>query len=141
MQRIVRLLSSVTGFQIMYYTWFFMSGIYGVFIANGQPPVTLEKVPHISVQLWYWLNIFGPVLGTTGIWLERTRFNYAGLWVEVAGNLFFAWSLLCYILATIQVESWGHGMYGGWIGGASLTSTLCLVIRDGLRIQLRRSAE
>lgn len=140
-QRLVRLLGSVTGFQIMYYAWFFASGLYGIFIAAGQPPVTLEgTMAHVSIRVWYLWNIFGPALSTAGMWLERTKFNKAGLWIQISGNVLFAFSLLAYITATFQVESWGRGMYGAFpLGTASLTSTACLILRDGLRIFLRRS--
>lgn len=140
-QRLVKLLGSVTGFQIMYYAWFFTSGLYGIFVAEGQPPVTLEgTMALVSVHLWYLLNIFGPALGTAGIGLERTKFNKAGLWIQIAGNVMFAGSLLAYIVATFQVESFGRGMYGAYpLGTSALTSTACLILRDGLRIMLRRS--
>lgn len=143
LQRIVRLLGNVLGFQLTYYAWFFACGIYGVFVAGSQPPVTLEgSMAVVSIHLWYWMNIAGPALGMAGIWLERTQFNKAGLWIEIGGNVMFAGALLAYIAATIQIEPWGRGMYGAFpLGASSLTSTLCLVIRDGLRIWLRRSAE
>lgn len=123
----------------MYYAWFFLSGIYNFFIAHGDPPVTLSAVPHLSVQLWNWLNIIGPIFGTAGICLERTRFNFPALFVGIAGNLFFAWSLVAYLFATLQAEPWGHGMYGSFLGAASLSSTSCLILRDGLRVQIRRT--
>lgn len=140
-QRLVILLGSVTGFQIMYYAWFFASGLYGIFVAAGQPPVTLEgTMAHVSIHLWYLLNIFGPALGAGGIALERTKFNYASLWIQIGGNVMFAGSLLAYMVATFQVESWGRGMYGAFpLGTASITSTTCLILRDSLRILLRRS--
>lgn len=125
----------------MYYAWFFLSGVYNFFIAHGDPPVTLSHVPNSNVEMWNWLNIIGPLFGTTGIYLERTRFNFPGLFIGIAGNLFFGWSLIFYELATLEAEPWGHGMYGSFLGGAALCSTSSLILRDGLRIQLRRSAE
>jgi hypothetical protein len=143
MQWLVRKLADVTGFQIMYYAWFFAAGFYGLAIADSQPPLTLMgTMPHLSVQAWYWFNIIGPAAGATGIWMERTKYNYEGLCIEVFGNVLFAGSLLAYILATLQVESWGRGMYGAVpLAASSLTSTSCLVLRDTLRILLRRRDE
>jgi hypothetical protein len=129
---------SVNSFQAMYYAIFCMAGLYGVFIANGSPPLTLVGVmSHISIQLWYWLNIIGPAMGLLGMAVKRTQFSYPGVWAMAGGNIMFGMSLLAYMIATFQVESWGRGMYGAFpLATASFVSTFFLVIRDVRRIIL-----
>jgi hypothetical protein len=129
---------SVIPFQLMYYFIFFTAGVYGVFIAGGSPPLTLVgAMSHISIQLWYWMNIIGPGMGFLGLAVRRTRFSYAGVWVMAGGNFMFGMSLIAYMIATFQMESWGRGMYGAFpLATSSFASTFFLVIRDLRRIIL-----
>jgi hypothetical protein len=120
-------------FQILYYVVFCIAGIYGVFIAKGAAPLTLEGFfSHVSVGLWYWLNIIGPAMGLLGTALERSRLeDSSALGFEISGNVMFGLSLMAYMVATFQVESWGRGMYGAFpLATVSFASTALLVVRD-----------
>jgi hypothetical protein len=127
---------SVTSFQMLYYVIFCAAGIYGVFIAGGSAPLTLQdSMPHFNILLWYWLNVAGPAMAFVGISIKHTKFSYPGLWLQLGGNGMFALALLAYMHATFGVESWGRGMYGAFpLATSSFASTSLLLIRDVRRI-------
>jgi hypothetical protein len=121
----------VVWFQMLYYFIFCTAGVYGIFVAGSEPPLTLGSLPILSVHTWYWMNIIGPAMGLAGIAVERNGREFPGVWMQIGGNVMFGWALMTYMTTTFGVESWGRGMYGAYpLATASFASTTFLVIRD-----------
>lgn len=117
-------------FKGLYYTGFLLSGIYNLFIADT-PPLSLHgAMGPVSLQLWYWLNMIGSACCLVGKSVERTTFAYAGLWLQLTGNLTLSGVLLAYVAGTLHVESWGRGGYGAFLGAVVFFSTAIITVRD-----------
>lgn len=113
---------------------FILAGIYGIVVADFKPPITLHgPMTHASVDIWYWLNILGPVVSLTGKSL-RGNFIYTGMWLQLSGDITITLALLAYVAGTVQVESWGKGAYGAFLGAAFCISASMLVTRDVRRL-------
>lgn len=127
---------NVGPFQMLYYAVFFTGGVYGLFIAGGEPPVTLRaSMPHINVLLFYWINVLGPAMGFVGKAIESTKRDYTGILLRLGGNSMFCLGLLSYMNDTFLIESWGRGMYGAFpLATSSFLSTAFLVLRDLRRL-------
>lgn len=143
-QRIRRLLDrfwvaidaeGVALFQYVFGAVFILAGLYGLFIAGHKPPLTLRgSMAGVDVTIWYWLNIIGPVCSLTGKSLKK-QLTYAGMWMQLTGDLTLTMSLLAYIVATVQVETWGEGAYGAFLGTALCISAGITVTRDVRRLR------
>jgi hypothetical protein len=125
---------SVSLFQWVYYVVFLLSGVYNLFIADTAPLTLYSTMGPVSLRLWYWLNIFGSALPLIGKAVRRTNLAYVGMWLQLFGNLTMYLVLLAYVVATMQVESWGRGGYGAFLGVAVLLAVTLIVIRDIRRL-------
>lgn len=122
-------------FQYVFGAVFILAGLYGLFIAGHKPPLTLRgSMAGVDVTIWYWLNIIGPLCSLTGKTLKG-QLTYAGMWMQLTGDLTLTMSLLAYIVATVQVESWGKGAYGAFLGTALGISAVITVTRDVRRLR------
>jgi hypothetical protein len=114
---------------------FILAGAYGIVVADLQPPLTLKgPMSTMSVDIWYWLNILGPLVSLTGKSL-RGNFIYTGMWLQLSGDITVTLALLAYVAGTVQVESWGKGAYGAFLGTAFCISAGLLVTRDLRRLR------
>lgn len=121
-------------FQYVFGVIFVAAGLYGVFVANLQPPLSLRgSVGHLDIRIWYWLNVAGPVISLLGKSMAG-RLTYAGMWLQLGGNLIITLALLAYISGTVQVESWGKGGYGAFLGAALFSCAVLTVTRDVRRL-------
>lgn len=126
---------SVVLFQYVFGTVFIFAGLYGIFIAHREPPLTLRgSMGAVDVRIWYWLNVAGPTLSLAGKCL-RGRLIYAGMWMQLTGDLVLSLALLAYIAGTVEVESWGRGGYGAFLGTAMCISAVITVTRDVRRLR------
>jgi hypothetical protein len=125
---------SVVLFQYIFGTIFMLAGVYGIFIANAEPPLTLRgSMGHMDVRIWYWLNVTGPGCSLIGKCM-RGRLTYAGMWMQLTGDAVISLALLAYISGTVEVESWGHGAYGAFLGAALCLCAGVTVTRDVRRL-------
>lgn len=121
-------------FQYVFGVIFIAAGLYGIFVAKQQPPLSLRgSVGHLDIRIWYWLNVAGPVLSLVGKTLAG-RLIYAGMWLQLGGNLTITLVLMAYISGTVQIESWGKGGYGAFLGAALFASAVLTVTRDVRRL-------
>lgn len=122
-------------FQYVFGAVFMLAGIYGILVAGNKPPLTLRgSMAGFDVTIWYWLNIIGPLCSLTGKALKG-QLTYAGMWMQFTGDLTLTISLLAYIAATVQVETWGEGAYGAFLGAALCISAAITVTRDVRRLR------
>lgn len=122
-------------FQYVFGAIFLLAGLYGLFIAGHKPPLTLRgSMVGVDVTIWYWLNIMGPLCSLTGKSLKG-QLTYAGMWMQLTGDLTLTMSLLAYIAATVQIETWGEGAYGAFLGAALCISAAITVTRDIRRLR------
>lgn len=126
---------AVVLFQFVFGVIFILAGLYGVYIADLKPPLSLRgSVSHMDIRIWYWLNVIGPLVCLIGKALHG-QLTYAGMWLQLAGDLVITLMLLAYITGTVQVESWGNGGYGAFLGAALFTSALLTLTRDVRRLR------
>ncbi|OBG71320.1 MULTISPECIES: hypothetical protein [unclassified Mycobacterium] len=127
-------------FQWLFYVLFIMVGVYGLVIANSQPPLSVKyagPMAAMNITLWYWLHIAGPGTCLIGKLLTRTKSAYAGMWLQLGGDLGLALALAAYNTATYHSESWGRGMYGAFpLGTATFLSVVILTVRDVRRMRV-----
>lgn len=122
-------------FQYVFGAIFLLAGLYGIFIAGHKPPLTLRgSMGGVDVTIWYWLNVIGPLCSLTGKSMKG-QLTYAGMWMQLTGDLTLAMSLLSYIVATVEVEKWGEGAYGAFLGAALCLSAAITVTRDIRRLR------
>lgn len=125
---------SVVLFQFVFGVGFVLAGLYGIFIANAEPPLTLQgSMGRMDVGLWYWLNVAGPVCSLIGKCLKGDL-TYAGMWMQLTGDVTLAIALLAYIAGTVEVESWGKGAYGAFLAAVLCVSAALTVTRDVRRL-------
>lgn len=122
-------------FQWLFYILFIILGVYGLWIADSQPPITLRFAP-MNITLWYWLHIVGPGSCLLGKLLRTSRLGYAGMWLQLGGDIGLAFALAAYNTGTFHAESWGRGMYGAFpLGTATFLSVCLLTVRDVRRMR------
>lgn len=127
---------SVVLFQFVFGACFILAGVYGIFIANGDPPLTLrDSMGGMDVRVWYWLNLLGPLGSLLGKCMKGSL-TYAGMWMQLTFDLVLSLALLAYIAGTVQTESWGHGAYGAFLGAALCISAVITVTRDVRRLRV-----
>lgn len=124
----------VTVFQYVFGVIFVAAGVYGIFVAKQQPPLSLRgSMSHMDLRMFYWLNIVGPFLALIGKTTKGTL-TYAGMWLQLAGDITITIALLAFITGTVQVESWGKGAYGAFLGAAMFACAVITVTRDVRRL-------
>jgi hypothetical protein len=117
-------------FQFIFGTMFILAGINGIFAAHAEPPMTLHgSMDALDVRIWYWLLIVGPLSSLTGKCM-RGSLTYAGTWMELTGDVTISLALLAYITGTVQVESWGKGGFGAFLGAGFCIAAAVTVTRD-----------
>lgn len=125
---------SVVLFQYVFGVVFILAGLYGIFVADHEPPLTLRgSMGDFDVRIWYWLNIVGPLVCLIGKSMTGDL-TYAGMWMQLTGDLTLTLALLAYISGTVQTESWGKGAYGAFLGLALCISAAITVTRDVRRL-------
>lgn len=123
-------------FQFVFGIIFILAGLYGIFVADAEPPLTLRgSMGHMDVQIWYWLNVAGPTCSLIGK-CARGRLIYSGMWMQLTGDVVMSVALLAYIAGTVQVESWGKGAYGAFLAAALCISAALTVTRDVRRLRM-----
>lgn len=121
-------------FQYVLGAAFILAGLYGLIVAGRQPPVTLEgSMTSHNVTLWYALNIAGPLCCLVGKSVHGSL-TYAGHIMQLAGDVMVALALLAYVTGTVEVESWGSGAYGTFIGSALFCCAALFLMRDVRRL-------
>lgn len=128
---------SVGLFQAIFYVLFIAAGIYGLTVADSQPPLTLQHaMASMNIELWYILHIVGPGICLIGKALKHTRSAYAGMCLQLGGDTGMALALAAYNTATFGAESWGRGMYGAFpLGTGAFLSVCILIVRDVRRMR------
>lgn len=125
---------SITLFQYILGAAFIAAGVYGVFVADTRPPQTLEvSMSTAHVNIWYWLNIAGPLCCLVGKSLHGDL-TYAGRLMQLTGDGVVALVLFGYVSGTVQSETWGTGVYAAFIGAALFCCALLFVARDVRRL-------
>lgn len=126
---------AVVLFQYVFGTCFMLAGVYGIFVANAEPPLTLQgSMGHLDIRIWYWLNLLGPLCSLIGKCMKG-QLTYAGMWMQLTGDSVLSLALLAYIAGTVQTESWGKGAYGAFLGAALCISAVITVTRDVRRLR------
>lgn len=126
---------SVVLFQWVFGAVFISAGLYGIFIADHQPPLTLrDEMGSTYIRLWYWLNVAGPLLSLSGK-LMYGPVKRAGKILILTGDSVLSLALLAYITGTVQAEPWGSGSYGAFLGMALCMCAGITVTRDIRRLR------
>jgi hypothetical protein len=126
---------AVVLFKYIFGVIFIAAGLYGIFVAGQQPPLSMRgAMGHMDVRIWYWLNVLGPLCSLAGKSM-RGDLEYAGMWLQLGGDLAVTLFLLAYITGTVQVESWGNGAaYGAFLGMGFFFAAIIMVTRDVRRL-------
>lgn len=122
-------------FQWVFYIVIMSSGLYNLTTADGAPISVHPAMGGMDYDKWCWLNVTGPAACLIGKMCgHMKRFVDGGVWFQLTGDATLSLAVLAYVIAVFHVESWGRGMYGGWLGFATFLSIVVLIIRDVRRI-------
>lgn len=125
---------TITLFQYVLGVAFILAGLYGLFVADQQPPITLRgSMSAHNVALWYGLLAAGPLSCLIGKSLTGSL-TYAGHLMQLAGDIMVALALLGYVAGTAEVEQWGSGTVSPFIGGSLFCCALLFLMRDVRRL-------
>lgn len=125
---------SVVLFQYVFGAVFITWGLYGTFVADSEPPLTLQgAMGGTDVAIWYWLLVAGPLLSLTGKCMYGDL-TYAGMLMQLTGDLVLSLALLAYVTGTVQIETWGRGAAGAFLGTALCISAAITLTRDVRRL-------
>lgn len=105
------------------------AGLYGLLVARGTPqPVEDAMGPHFNaIWLWLCLAVMTCLVGKRVTW-------DAGMWMQLSGDLAASFTLLVYIIATLESSWWGKALYAVFLTTAIWECTVLLIIRDLRRI-------
>lgn len=122
-------------FQAVVYLHMVGGGLYLWFGANGDVPDPIwDSLGHTLNTVWLWMCL-GPAISLLGkvlCWHPPTK--YAGMWLQLSGDLFGFGVFLTYVVATYYASWWGQAVWAVWIMMALAECVAMLIIRDVRRI-------
>jgi hypothetical protein len=121
---------SVRLYQAVMYTCYFAAGVY--MASFGRAPSTVQQAMGTHAHyVWIALMVCCPLLVLLG---ARVSNKWAGLWLQLGGNVGVGSALAAYVAAVLQSPWWGTGAFAVW-GYVGLTiCTGAIILRDGRRI-------
>lgn len=108
----------------------FVSLIYG---NTGSQVMEQASSPGYYI-FWMWLGFAGPLITIIGK-SARGTFAYAGMWLELAGDIATWFIFVCYVGAIFDTDYWARGSFAGILATACLLGTPLFIMRDIRRLK------
>lgn len=122
-------------FQAIVYLHVVTAGLYLMIGANGLVPQSVEESLGASFNAWWLWLCLGPMVCLVGkvfCWMRATR--YAGMWMQLSGDIFGFGVFLTYVVATIGTSWWGRAVFAVFVCAAIGECVALLILRDIRRI-------
>jgi len=124
---------TVAPFQAVFYVFFTLGSIY-LLGFTIEPIESIERsLGQTATNVWAAIQGGGPL-----VWLlgrrARNGMAYAGLWLQLIGDLVAGGALFVYTLAILADKNWGDGVFSPFISIPTIFCIALLAFRDGRRI-------
>jgi hypothetical protein len=119
-------------FQAVVYTHIAAGGAYGLLVVGGTPQAVQDSMGPWFNTLWLWL-CSGAAVCLLGKML-RGESLYAGMWLQLAGDIAICGVLWIYVVCTFATSWWGRALFAVFIVTSIAECVALLVCRDIRRL-------